>query len=55
MYVLGEIGGKPSHFKSDPLPFPSHLCFTQLTDTFRNSVFSNFETGAGASGDAVLA
>lgn len=27
-----------SHFKSDLLPFPSHLCSAQLTDSPRNSV-----------------
>jgi len=30
------------------------LCSAQLTDSFRNSVFSKFETGAGASGDTTF-
>lgn len=45
---------RETHFKSDLLPFSSHLCSAQLTDSSRNSAFSNLETGAGASGSAIF-
>lgn len=44
--------GKAPHFTNELLPFPSHLCSAQLTDSF--SVFSKSKTGAGASGDAIF-
>lgn len=46
--------GKSAHFKTDLLSSASHLCSAQLTDSFKSSDCSNFQTRAGAPVDAIF-